>query len=263
MAEAKKQEVAVAEEKKEVAHSNNKVTDYSLGIFGTSDNFIMAMQMAKALSSSTIVPSTFQKNDANCLIAIEQAQRLKVSPLMVMQNLYVIQGRPSWSSKFLIAAINNSGKFDMELQFDETKDKNGKPFSCTAWTMKNGRRVEGMEVNMDMAKDEGWLGKNGSKWKTMPQLMLRYRAASFFSSLNCPELTMGLYTREEMQDNDFKEYPMENLQEQVKRDIAENANSEDFIVADAEAKEVESAAVEAEVVRPAENDENLPDFMKD
>ena len=116
---------------------------------------------------------------------------------------------------------------------------------------------------MDMAKDEGWLGKNGSKWKTMPQLMLRYRAASFFSSLNCPELTMGLYTREEMQDNDFKEYPMENLQEQVKRDIAENANSEDFIVADAEAKEVESAAVEAEVVGPAENDENLPDFMKD
>lgn len=260
--------VAKTEEKKEIAHSTNKVTDYSLGIFGTSDNFIMAMQMAKALSSSTIVPSTFQKNDANCLIAIEQAQRLKVSPLMVMQNLYVIQGRPSWSSKFLIAAINNSDKFDMELQFDEAKDKNGKPFSCTAWTMKNGRRVEGMEVNMDMAKDEGWLGKNGSKWKTMPQLMLRYRAASFFSSLNCPELTMGLYTKEEMQDNDFKEYPMEDLQEQVKRDIAENANSEDF-VADAEAKEVESAAVEAEVVEPEKpnveicGDADLPDFMKD
>lgn len=254
--------VAKAEEKKEVAHSNNKVTDYSLGIFGTSDNFIMAMQMAKALSSSTIVPSTFQKNDANCLIAIEQAQRLRVSPLMVMQNLYVIQGRPSWSSKFLIAAINNSGKFDMELQFEETRDKDGKPYSCLAWTTKNGRRVEGMNVDMEMAKAEGWLGKNGSKWKTMPQLMLRYRAASFFSSLNCPELTMGLYTKEEMQDNDFKEYPMEDLQEQVKRDIAENANSEDFVV-DAETKEVESAAVEAEVVEPAEDEENLPDFMKD
>lgn len=254
--------VAKTEEKKEIAHSTNKVTDYSLGIFGTSDNFIMAMQMAKALASSTIVPATFQKNDANCLIAIEQAQRLRVSPLMVMQNLYVIQGRPSWSSKFLIAAINNSGKFDMELQFEETKDKDGKPYSCLAWTTKNGRRVEGMNVDMEMAKAEGWLGKNGSKWKTMPQLMLRYRAASFFSSLNCPELTMGLYTKEEMQDNDFKEYPMEDLQEQVKRDIAENANSEDFVV-DAEAKEVESAAAEAEVVEPAEDDENLPDFMKD
>ena len=214
--------------KQAVQQSAKRVTDYSLGIFGTSDNFIMAMQMAKALASSTIVPQTFQKNEANCLIAIEQAQRLRVSPMMVMQNLHVIQGRPSWSSKFLIAAINNSGKFDMELQFEETQDKDGKPFSCTAWTTKNGRKVNGMTVDMDMAKEEGWLSKNGSKRKTMPQLMLRYRAASFFSSLNCPELTMGLYTREEMQDDDFKEYPIENMQEQVQQEIAENANSQVF-----------------------------------
>lgn len=214
--------------KQAVQQSTKRVTDYSLGIFGTSDNFIMAMQMAKALASSTIVPQAFQKNEANCLIAIEQAQRLRVSPMMVMQNLHVIQGRPSWSSKFLIAAINNSGKFDMELQFEETQDKDGKPFSCTAWTTKNGRKVNGMTVDMDMAKEEGWLSKNGSKWKTMPQLMLRYRAASFFSSLNCPELTMGLYTREEMQDDDLKEYPIENMQEQVQQEIAENANSQVF-----------------------------------
>lgn len=214
--------------KQAVQQPTKRVTDYSLGIFGTSDNFIMAMQMAKALASSTIVPQTFQKNEANCLIAIEQAQRLRVSPMMVMQNLHVIQGRPSWSSKFLIAAINNSGKFDMELQFEETQDKDGKPFSCTAWTTKNGRKVNGMTVDMDMAEEEGWLSKNGSKWKTMPQLMLRYRAASFFSSLNCPELTMGLYTREEMQDDDFKEYPIENMKEQVQQEIAENANSQVF-----------------------------------
>ena len=222
--------------------SNNKVTDYSLGIFGTSDNFIMAMQMAKALSESTIVPQTYQKNPSNCLIAIEQAQRMNISPLMVMQNLYPIQGKPSWSSKFLIASINASRKFDMELQYDETKDKDGKPYSCVAWTMKNGRRIEGMEVNMQMAKDEGWLGKNGSKWKTMPQLMLRYRAASFFSSLNCPELTMGIYTKEEIEDGDFKEYPLETMQEQVEKEISNCANSEDF----------ESAAVEPEFMEDEE-----------
>ena len=219
----------LAEKKEQTSvQQANKVTDYSLGIFGTSDNFIMAMQMAKALSESTIVPQTYQKNPSNCLIAIEQAQRMNISPLMVMQNLYPIQGKPSWSSKFLIASINASRKFDMELQYDETKDKDGKPYSCVAWTMKNGRRIEGMEVNMQMAKDEGWLGKNGSKWKTMPQLMLRYRAASFFSSLNCPELTMGIYTKEEIEDNDFNEYPMEDLQAQVQKDIAENANSQEF-----------------------------------
>ena len=230
----------LAEKKEQTAvQQTNKVTDYSLGIFGTSDNFIMAMQMAKALSESTIVPQTYQKNPSNCLIAIEQAQRMNISPLMVMQNLYPIQGKPSWSSKFLIASINASRKFDMELQYDETKDKDGKPYSCVAWTMKNGRRIEGMEVNMQMAKDEGWLGKNGSKWKTMPQLMLRYRAASFFSSLNCPELTMGIYTKEEIEDNDFNEYPMEDLQSQVQKDIAENANSQEF-----EPEEVNESAAE-------------------
>ena len=230
----------LAEKKEQTAvQQTNKVTDYSLGIFGTSDNFIMAMQMAKALSESTIVPQTYQKNPSNCLIAIEQAQRMNISPLMVMQNLYPIQGKPSWSSKFLIASINASRKFDMELQYDETKDKDGKPYSCVAWTMKNGRRIEGMEVNMQMAKDEGWLGKNGSKWKTMPQLMLRYRAASFFSSLNCPELTMGIYTKEEIEDNDFNEYPMEDLQAQVQKDISENANSQEF-----EPEEVTESAAE-------------------
>lgn len=226
--------------------SNNKVTDYSLGIFGTSDNFIMAMQMAKALAESTIVPQTYHNNPSNCLIAIEQAQRMNISPLMVMQNLYPIQGRPSWSSKFLIASINASHKFDIELQYDETKDKDGKPYSCVAWTMKNGRRVEGMEVNMQMAKDEGWLGKNGSKWKTMPQLMLRYRAASFFSSLNCPELTMGIYTKEEIDDGDFKEYPLEDMKKQVEEEIANNANTVDF----------------EDVVDP-QSEQATPEFMKE
>ena len=84
-------EVATQEKEKK---PGKLVTDYSLGIFGTSDNFKMAWQMAQALASSTIVPSNYQGNAANCLIAIEQAQRLDVSPMMVMQNLYVIQGRP-------------------------------------------------------------------------------------------------------------------------------------------------------------------------
>ena len=221
---AEKNEVVVQEEKKEVVAHNNKVTDYSLGIFGTSDNFVMAMN-----------------NSSNCLIAIEQAQRMKVSPMMVMQNLYPIQGKPCWSAQFLIAQVNNSGNYDIELQYDE-KQKNGKPFSCQCWTMKAGRRIDGMVVDMDMADAEGWTKKNGSKWKTMPQLMLRYRAASFFARLNCPEFTMGLYTKEELIDGDFKEYPLETMQEQVEKEISNGANSEDF----------ESAAVEPEFMEDEE-----------
>lgn len=226
----KKQEVATQNSTQVAAPSRNKVTDFSLGIFGTSDNFIMAGQMAKALSQSTLVPKEYQGNEANCMIAIDISIRLKTSPFLVMQNLDVIQGRPSWSAKSLIGMINASGRYDMELQFDEKQDAKGKPFSCQCWTTKSGRRVDGPVIDMDMANAEGWVQKNGSKWKTMPQVMLRYRAASFFSRMNCPEISMGLYTSDEILDGDFKEYPLEDMAEQFKKEIAENQNSEDFIV---------------------------------
>lgn len=238
--------VAVKEENKEVAQQRNKVTDFSLGIFGTSDNFMMATQMAKALASSTVVPKEYQGNFSNGLVAIEIAQRLRTSPLMVMQNLNVIQGRPSWSAQFLIAMVNGSGKYDMELQFDEKTDKDGKPFSCQCWTERKGRKVTGIVVDMDMAKAEGWVQKNGSKWKTMPQVMLRYRAASFFARMNCPELTLGYYSQDEIIDGDFKEYPLEDMKKQVEEEIANNANTVDF----------------EDVVDP-QGEQSTPDFMKE
>lgn len=263
----KKNEVA---ERKETQVSTNKVTDFSLGIFGTSDNFIMANQMAKALSASTIVPRDYQGNEANSMVAIEIANRLRTSPLMVMQNLNVIQGRPSWSAQFLIAMVNGSKLYDMELQYDEKKDKNGKPFSCLCWTTKKGRRVDGITIDMDMAEDEGWLGKNGSKWKTMPAVMLRYRAASFFVRMNCPELALGYYTREEVEDGNFKEYSVEDVEQTVHGDISENANSEDFIVDEPQAEsqveesvsdtsDAETEKVQGEVVP---DDADMPDFLK-
>ena len=55
-------------------------------------------------------------------------------------------------------------------------------------------------VSIDMAKAEGWYGKQGSKWKTMPEVMLRYRAASFFSRTYCPDLTGGFHSQEEAMD---------------------------------------------------------------
>lgn len=187
-----KQEVVVAEQRNMVASLEN-------GIYSSSDTFKLAYQMAKGLSESTLVPMQFQKNPANCLIALEQSNRLGISPMAVMQNLYIVQGRPSFSSSFIIALINSSKKYDMELQFDE-EEKDGKPYACTCWTELNGRRVSGIKITMDMADKEGWLKKNGSKWQTIPQVMLRYRAASFFARMNCPELSIGLYSKEELDD---------------------------------------------------------------
>ena len=203
-------------------------------IFSSNERFEIAGKMAVSLSKSTIVPKEFQGNASNSLIAIELANRLGVSPLMVMQNLYVVYGRPSWSAQYMIAMINSSGKYDFELQYDEKLGKDGKPYSCQCWTERNGRKVTGPIITMDMAKSEGWLSKNGSKWLTMPQMMLRYRAASFFGRMNCPELTMGIYTREEVVEIGPEEYhevpytPTVEVEQQVQADISQNANSEVF-----------------------------------
>lgn len=201
----------VKEEKKEVATqtqttpSRNMVADFENGgIFNSSDSFKLARNMAQALSQSTIVPTTFHKSEANCMVAISQAQRLGVDPFVVMNNMYMIQGKITWKSEFVIAMINASGKFDTELQYEE-EEKDGKPYACTCFTFKDGRKINGIKVTMDMAKSEGWLDKSGSKWKTIPQVMLRYRAAVFFARFNAPELTSGLYTVEEGEDVTFKE----------------------------------------------------------
>lgn len=239
--------VATQEKKEVVVHTQEQVADFSLGIFGSSANFGLAKRMAETLALSTIVPKDYQNNACNAMIAIEIANRLQTSPLMVMQNLNVIQGRPSWSAQFLIAMVNGSGKYDMELQFDEKIDKNGKPFSCQCWTERKGRKVTGIVVDMDMAQAEGWVQKNGSKWKTMPQVMLRYRAASFFARMNCPELTLGYYSKDEILDGDFKEYPLEDMQEQVQREIEQNANTQDF----------------EEVIDEPKDKGQLPDFMQE
>ena len=240
-------------EKKETKIAVKHDTDFSKGIFGSSDNWLMAGQMAQALSQSTIVPKDYQGNQANAMVAIEIANRLQTSPLMVMQNLYVIQGRPSWSAQFLIASVNGSGKYDMELQYDERSDKDGKPFSCQCWTMKDGRKVSGPVIDMDMAKAEGWTTKSMSKWKTMPQIMLRYRAASFFARMNCPEMTLGFYTKDEVIDGDFKEYPIEEMRQSVEDEIKANANTEDF---------VEDVPEENAVEHTEEADGDIPDFAK-
>lgn len=199
MSEETKNEITKSE-------SRNKVATFENGIYSSSDSWSLACSMAKGMAASTIVPRDFQRNEANCLVAISQAQKIGIDPITVANNLYLIQGKMSWKSEFLIALINNSGKFDMELQYEE-KEKDGKPFSCKCWTTKDGRRVDGITVDMDMANKEGWTKKAGSKWVTIPQIMLRYRAAAFFARFAAPELTSGMYTREEMLDNDFSSTP--------------------------------------------------------
>lgn len=213
-------------------------------VFGSEASFSSAVRMANALAASTIVPKDYQNNTANCIIALEMASRLAISPMMVMQNLYVVNGRPAWSSQYIIAMINSSKKYKTELQF--RFDGDGDNLGCRAWVQDyNDHEVVGPRISMQMAKDEGWLSKNGSKWKTMPEVMLRYRAASFFGRLNCPDMIMGIYSTDEVIEMDPSEYTVSEPEEIVKQEIAQNANKEIIDIPD-EDIQVEDEPQEAE-----------------
>lgn len=171
----------------------------NLSVYQDAGGFEHAQRVAKSLSVATFVPEAYRGNVANCLVALEMANRLNVPPLMVMQNLNIIHGRPSWSSQFYIAAVNSSGRFT-PLTYKVTGD--GDERTCTAYatSRETGEVLEGVPVSIAMAKAEGWYAKTGSKWKTMPDVMLRYRAAAFFAKFYCPEITMGIMTADEAQD---------------------------------------------------------------
>ena len=198
------EEIKKEEVKQEVAVANtehiNMVADLQGGLYSSSDTLRVARNYAQDLSKSTMIPMQYQNNYANCMVAMEYANRTGQSVLQVMQSLDVIKGTPAWRGKALIAMINTSGKYDEDLQFSYGKDDKGEIVSCFAYTTKNGKIVEGIPYTMEKAKKEGLLGKNNSYWEKDHVLMLTYRAVSRFASVNCPEVSLGLYTSEEVRD---------------------------------------------------------------
>jgi len=161
--------------------------------------FDLMQRQSKLLASSSLVPKEFQGNMSNCYIGLNIAKRLGADPFCVLQNIDIIHGRPSFRATFLIAMVNASGRFT-PLQFRLTGQ--GPSRACVAHckARDTGEAIEGPEITMEMAKAEGWSTKAGSKWITMPELMLRYRAAAFFARLYAPDITLGMHTSEEIID---------------------------------------------------------------
>lgn len=169
--------------------------------FGDLQGFELMQRAAKALAASTLVPAQFQGNLPNCIIALEMANRIGASPLMVVQNLYVVHGRPGWSAKFLIASFNQCGRFT-SLRYAWQGKQGTDDWGCRAWATEKatGEKIEGPLITIALAKREGWDSKSGSKWKTIPELMLTYRAAAWLVNTHAPEISMGLNTSEELGD---------------------------------------------------------------
>ena len=199
--------------------------------------FEVQQRMAQMYSTSTIVPDNYRGNIGNCVIAIDMAMRMNANPLMIIQNLYVVHGNPSFSSKFLIATINSSGRFTpLRYEFRGTEGKDNRAcrvYAYEAWDKEHKEPLFGDWISIEMAKKEGWFNKSGSKWQTMPEQMLRYRAAAFWQRVYCPEISMGFMTTEEAEDID-DQTPIS-----YKAEIQQKANGKPISI------EVESESQEA------------------
>ena len=190
--------VEVVEEKQElsVAENNNNML---ANPFSSTDAFKENFNLAKMLASSDMVPQGYQGKPMNCLIALEQASRMNCSPLMVMQNLYIVKGKPSWSGQACSMIVNGCGWFEnVDLVYVGTPNTEDWGAYVKATRKSDGKELKGTTVDMKMAKAEGWL--SNTKWKSMPEQMLGYRAYSFFARLYCPNALSGFSTEGEVED---------------------------------------------------------------
>jgi len=246
--------MAENKEKTEVQVLQNRDTEFALSPVGqTIKKFEVVQRMATMYSQSTIIPDTYKGNIGNCAIALDIADRMNAAPLMVIQNLYIVHGNPSFSSKFLIATINASGRFSpLRYEFKGTEGKEDYGCRCYAYEKGDDEKKEplyGDLVTMKMAISEGWVAKNGSKWKSMPSQMLRYRAAAFWCRVYAPELSMGFPTKEEV--DDYTDY--EEISSVPNREFVESTEVVDTTTGEIKPKEEKKVAAKKDA-EPKDDD---------
>lgn len=158
-------------------------------------------RVAQAFNASSLVPDHFRgkSNLPNCIIAVQMAFRCGVDPMTFLQNCYIVHGRPGIEAKLAIALANSSGVFSSRIKWRFNGE--GRSRSCTAYaTDRETGEVLETTVDWQMVEAEGWNKKSGSKWLTMPDIMFQYRSAMFLLRLYAPDVLLGMYSADELQD---------------------------------------------------------------
>ena len=159
-----------------------------------------SLAMAQTLSKSEIIPQSYKGKPADCLIAIDIANRLGLSPAIVMQNSQIVRGNFTWRGSACKAMIDGCGRYQ-KTRYVYVGEEGKDSYGCYLEAIDNdGDIIKGVPVTIAMAKKEGWYNKDGSKWQTMSDLMLKYRAAAFFMRTECASIAMGFLTKEEVED---------------------------------------------------------------
>jgi hypothetical protein len=167
------------------------------------ERFALRQRQAKMFAMSPLVPEHLRKGTteqaiANCWIALTLAEAMGEVPLIVMQNIHVVKGKAGFASQYMIARANSSGVFRgrIDWRIDRTDPKN---LSVTAYAVIRETEQEvSVTCDMKMAEAESWT--QNPKYKTMPEVMLRYRSAAFLVRFYAPDVMLGYQTAEEVED---------------------------------------------------------------
>ncbi len=171
-------------------------TDVSVASSGD-DKLRDAYKMARVFANSQLVPKHLQGKPDDCFIALVMAEQLHENPLMVMQNIVIVQGTAGWKAQFVIARANRVGPFRDPISFVTEGKGDAMAVTARAVIKSTGTVVE-RTVTMAMAKAAGWT--SNKKYQEMPEQMLSYRAACFLVRLYCPEVLLGMQTEDEILD---------------------------------------------------------------
>ena len=193
MDEQNKQQTAL--QVKEPTQNPNAVT-----MWNDAKLYNQSLAMAQTLSKSEIIPQSYKGKPADCLIAIDIANRLGLSPAIVMQNSQIVRGNFTWRGSACKAMIDGCGRYQ-KTRYVYVGEEGKDSYGCYLEAIDNdGDIIKGVPVTIAMAKKEGWYNKDGSKWQSMCDLMLKYRAAAFFMRTECASIAMGFLTKEEVED---------------------------------------------------------------
>lgn len=182
--------LAIAPEGQAIAPQNRP----SMGILNPT-NLAEAMEMAKLLADSSIVPKDFMGKPGNVLVAVQWGAELGLAPLQAMQSIAVINGRPSIWGDAMLALVQGSGVLE---SIDEQISEDGQVATCTIRRRGQANPVV-RQFTMDEAKKAGLAGKAGP-WLQYPRRMLQLRARGFALRDAFADVLRGVAIAEEVRD---------------------------------------------------------------
>lgn len=147
-------------------------------------NMDEAFRLADMLANSDMVPKDFRGKPGNVLIAIQWGQEVGLKPLQSLQNIAVINGRPSMWGDALIALVRASPLCEYILEEESAA-------AATCRVKRRGEPEQTRTFSDQDAKVAGLWGKTGP-WTTSPRRMKQMRARSFALRDVFPDVLKGM-----------------------------------------------------------------------